>query len=164
MGEATTITIETMKREDLDQVLIIEQESFSQPWSRNLFLAECRNPVSTLLVARQDGPPPRRVAGYIVYWIIEDEIHVLNLAVAPACRRNRIARNLVFAMLRRAQARGAKRAFLEVRASNSSARRLYSGLGFTGSSMRRNYYDGPVEDALIMTLDTDAMNSIVQGA
>jgi ribosomal-protein-alanine N-acetyltransferase len=163
VGEKTAITIERMKKDDLDQVLAIEQESFSQPWSRNLFLSEIRSvTVSTLLVALANDPAVRRVTGYIVYWNVEDEMHILNLAVTSAFRRQGIARRLVLSGLLRAYERGARRAFLEVRASNLGAQKLYSGLGFTGSLMRRNYYDAPVEDALIMTLEQGALEDIVK--
>ena len=163
MGEKTPITIEFMKRDDVDQALSIEQASFSQPWSRNLFVSEFRSPgVSTLLVALQSDAPSRVVMGYVVYWLVEDEMHILNLAVASAFRRRGIARNLVLAALRRGYAKGAKRAFLEVRVSNAPAQKLYSSLGFFGSFLRRNYYDGPVEDALIMTLEGGALENLVR--
>lgn len=161
MGEKTTITIEPMKKEDIDQVLVIEQASFTQPWSRNLFLSEFRSiAVSSLLVALAGDPRLRRVAGYIVYWRVEDEMHILNLAVAHEYRRHGIGKKLVLAGVRRAHAKGAKRAFLEVRSSNVAAQKLYSSLGFTGKSLRRNYYDDPLEDALIMTLEQGEFQSI----
>lgn len=162
MGEKTIITIEPMKKEDVEQVLSIEQASFSQPWSRNLFLSEFRSPgVSTLLVALAGDSSQRRVAGYIVYWNVQDEMHILNLAVAQEFRRRNIARRLVLAAIRRAYQKGAKRVFLEVRVSNAPAQKLYSSLGFTGSFIRRGYYDAPVEDAVIMTLEEPAVRDIV---
>jgi ribosomal-protein-alanine N-acetyltransferase len=153
VGKTTDITIDLMKKEDVDQVLAIEQASFSMPWSRNLFLSEFRSPlVSTLLVALAEGPT-RTVAGYIVFWLVADEMHILNLAVAPAYRRHGMARQLVLAAIKRAYFKGARRVFLEVRASNAAAQKLYSALGFTGTSVRKEYYDSPVEDAVIMTLE-----------
>ncbi len=145
-----------MRKEDIDQVMSIEQASFSMPWSRNLFLSEFRSPgISTLMVALADGPV-RTVGGYIVIWLVEDEMHILNLAVTPSLRRQGIARKLVLAAIKRADQKGAKRAFLEVRASNAVAQKLYLDLGFTGTSLRRDYYDAPVEDAVIMALEKDA--------
>lgn len=162
MGKKTDITISFMKKEDLDQVLAIEQASFSMPWSKNLFLSEFRSPlVSTLMVALADGPA-RMVVGYIVFWLVEDEMHILNLAVAPAFRRERVARKLVLTALKRAFQKGAQRAFLEVRASNEAARKLYSHLGFTGTSVRRDYYDMPVEDAIIMVLEQGEFRTIIE--
>lgn len=163
MGEKT-IKIEPMKKSDIEQVMAIEQASFSQPWSRNLFLSEFRSPlVSSLLVAVADDPRGRQVTGYLVYWLVQDEMHILNLAVAPAWRRKGIARELVMQGLERAWKKGAVKAFLEVRASNREAQRLYSNIGFTGSSVRRGYYDLPLEDAVVMTLEDGAMRSVVEG-
>ena len=162
MGKADAITIDFMKKEDLDQVLAIEQASFSAPWSRNLFLSEFRSlRVSNLMVALADGPV-RTVVGFIVFWTVEDEMHILNLAVAPQSRRQGIARKLALTALAHARRKGAKRAFLEVRASNAAAQKLYSGLGFTGMSIRRDYYDSPVEDAMVMTLEQGALESLTR--
>ncbi len=152
-----------MKKEDIDQVLEIEQASFSMPWSRNLFLSEFRSPlISTLMVALADGPLLRKVIGYIVFWIAADEMHILNLAAAPEQRRQGVANKLVLAALKQANKKGAARVFLEVRASNAAARKLYSNLGFTGTSVRRAYYDSPVEDAVIMTLEQGAFENLMK--
>ena len=153
MGKENAITIDIMRREDLEQVLAIEHASFSMPWSKNLFLSEFRSPGVLSLMVALTNDPVRVVVGYIVFWLIEDEMHILNLAVAHAFRRKGIARSLVMAAIRRAYTKGAGRAFLEVRASNEAAQKLYSNLGFTGTSMRRDYYDAPLEDAVIMTLE-----------
>ncbi len=132
------------------------------PWSRNLFLSEFRSPgVSNLLVALFDKPV-RTVAGFIIFWVVEDEMHILNLAVLPAVRRQRVAKQLVITALRLAAGKGAKRAFLEVRASNLAAQKLYSDIGFTGTSVRRDYYDSPPEDAVVMTLERGAFESLVR--
>jgi ribosomal-protein-alanine N-acetyltransferase len=162
MGKATGITIDFMKKEDLDQVMAIEQASFSMPWSRNLFLSEFRSPsVSRLLVALAPDAPERTIAGYLVFWLVAGEMHILNLATAPGLRRQGIARRLVLAGLRYAYTKDARRAFLEVRVSNESARKLYSSLGFTGTFIRRDYYDDPIEDAVVMTLEEGAFKSLV---
>jgi len=153
MGKKTNITITAMKKEDMDQVLAIEQASFSMPWSKNLFLSEFRSPaISTLMVALENVSI-RTVVGYIVCWLVHDEMHILNLAVTPRCRRSGIARRLVLEALRRSYLKGAKHAYLEVRTSNEAAQKLYANLGFAGTSVRRDYYDMPVEDAIIMTMD-----------
>jgi [ribosomal protein S18]-alanine N-acetyltransferase len=162
VGKETDYSIDFMRKEDIDQVLAIEQASFSMPWSRNLFLSEFRSPlVSTLLVARAGGPA-RFVIGYLVFWLVADEMHILNLAALPELRRKGIARELVLAGLKRAFLKGAKRAFLEVRASNAAAQKLYSNLGFSGISVRRDYYDLPVEDAVIMMLEQGQFRALVE--
>jgi ribosomal-protein-alanine N-acetyltransferase len=161
VGKTEEITIDFMKKEDIDQVLAIERTSFSMPWSGNLFLSEFRSPlVSTLMVSLSSTAPQRTVTGYIVFWLVADEMHILNLAVAPDSRRRGIARRLVLAGIEHAHAKGARRAFLEVRASNIAAQKLYSSLGFMGTSLRRDYYDSPVEDAVVMTIEQSAFLSL----
>jgi ribosomal-protein-alanine N-acetyltransferase len=162
MGKENAITIELMKKEDVDQVLALEQLSFTMPWSRNLFLSEFRSPlVSTLMVALSDAPK-RTVIGYLVFWHVADEMHILNLATAPEFKRQGVAKRLVLGALKRAYQKGATRAFLEVRASNAAARKLYADLGFTGTNVRREYYDAPVEDAVVMTLEQKAFTVLVE--
>ena len=102
MGKTPSITIDSMIREDLDQVMIIEKASFSMPWSRNLFLGEFRNtPIALMLSALADSEK-RTVIGYIVCWVFVDEVHILDLATDPSLRRKGIARQVVLAALRTA--------------------------------------------------------------
>ena len=157
MGETGTITIDRMTREDIDQVLAIEQASFTMPWSRNLFLSEFRNPTVSLMLVARSPDSGGRIIGYIVCWAVVDELHILDLATEPSWRRKGIARMLVLAAIREGDAVGASRVFLEVRASNQAALLLYEGLGFTRSLIREGYYDMPVEDAVVMSLERNAM-------
>ncbi len=164
MGKKNSIAIDLMKMVDIDQVLAIEQASFTMPWSRNLFLSEFRSAsVSMLMVALSDVSV-RSVIGYIVCWLVADEVHILNLAVDHSFRRRGLAKSIVLAALKRAHQKGAKRAFLEVRSSNTAAKKLYLDLGFTGTSVRRDYYDEPIEDALVMTLGEGALESLIRVA
>jgi ribosomal-protein-alanine N-acetyltransferase len=154
VGTTPAIKIDRMAREDLDQVIAIEQASFTMPWSRNLFLAEFRNrPVSLMFVALADRPV-REVVGYVVCWVFVDEVHLLDLAVRNDVRRQGVGRQIVVAALRAAYEWGARRAFLEVRESNEIALRLYERLGFERSQVRLEYYEHPVESAVVMTLET----------
>lgn len=169
MGEEAEVIIGILRPEDLDQVLAIEQESFNQPWNRGLFEQEMRRSVvSTSLAAYReviegDGVVRRRIIlGYIVFWVVADEVHILNLAVSPEHRRKGIGRRLVCEAIRRGQSLGAMRAFLEVRASNVSAQRLYSSLGFIGIGLRRAYYSMPPEDALVMLLEGKAFDALLR--
>lgn len=162
-GKKARLKTDFMKKEDVDQVFEIEQVSFRSPWSRNLFYSEFRSPlISFLLVALADDPLIRKVVGYTVFWIAADEMHILNLATAPERRKQGIARSLVLAALKLAYQKGAKRAFLEVRVSNLAAQKLYSNLGFTGTFLRREYYDSPVEDAVMMVLERGSFESLAK--
>jgi ribosomal-protein-alanine N-acetyltransferase len=162
MGKTAAITISAVRPVDLDQVLAIEQASFGMPWSRALFMGELRNPaVSTTLGAFDESAVPRAVFGYCIFHVVSDEMHILNLAVRPSHRRQGVARRLVLAALRYAFAKGARVAYLEVRASNDAAQRLYASLGFAGLSLRRDYYDMPMEDAVVMMLAEGSFKTLV---
>ena len=90
------------------------------------------------------------LAAYCACWMVFDELHINSLAVEEALRRRGIARRLLQHVLADARRSGAKSATLEVRQSNHAARRLYEGLGFHVEGVRRDYYQDPREDALIL--------------
>jgi ribosomal-protein-alanine N-acetyltransferase len=89
------------------------------------------------------------VAAFCTCWLIVDELHINTIAVDPARRRAGLASKLMHYVLAEAARSGARRATLEVRASNGPARRLYAKLGFVESGLRRNYYTHPDEDAIV---------------
>jgi ribosomal-protein-alanine N-acetyltransferase len=91
--------------------------------------------------------------GFVVYWLIHDELHVLNIATALEERRRGVARALMEEAARRARAAGAVLATLEVRRSNASALALYRDLGYRQVGIRPNYYVDEGEDAIVMVLD-----------
>jgi ribosomal-protein-alanine N-acetyltransferase len=142
-------TIERMHPEtDLEGVLAVEQASFVNPWTREMFVREFQNPdVSHIYVVRADGGP---VVAYCSCWLVSDELHINNVAVRPEWRRRGIGRALLRHVLHDTAQHGARRATLEVRRSNEAARTLYAGLGFEVAGVRTNYYTNPEEDALIL--------------
>ena len=87
---------------------------------------------------------------YCAAWLVFDELHINNLAVAPAWRRRGLGAALLSEVLARTAREGAHRATLEVRASNLAARGLYERFGFRTVTARRGYYTNPVEDALVL--------------
>jgi ribosomal-protein-alanine N-acetyltransferase len=136
---------------DLDGVLHVESESFTNPWTREMYTWELQNQsVCHIFVARTTDCS---VAGFCAFWLVLDEIHVNNVAVLPRFRGAGIGSALLQHVLAEAKKLGARRATLEVRASNAAARRLYERLGFYVAATRRNYYTNPVEDALILWRD-----------
>lgn len=161
MGKTPAITIDRMRKSDLDQVMDIENASFTMPWSRNLFLAEFRNNPLALMLAAHYGGEERVIAGYIVCWVFVDELHILDLAAAPEYRRRGIGKRLVLSALRQAYEGGARKAFLEVRESNSAAIELYRDLGFEQVHVREGYYDLPVENAVVMKLETERLRQLL---
>lgn len=146
-------TIERLEpRRDLDAVLEIEQASFANPWTRDMFEHELEHrEISHTLVIRT---PTIRVAGFCIFWVVFDEIHINNLAIRPECRRAGLGRALLRAALDDAAGRGGRRATLEVRRSNESAIRLYESFGFRPAGVRPDYYSNPVEDALVLDLQS----------
>jgi len=150
--DPTALRIEPMQREDLQGVLAIEHASFSLPWTAEMFAGDLeRDDLAEILVARwAEAGDPAPVAGFLCYWIVQDEMHINNLAVDPRWRRRGIATALLGVSLARARARGARHAFLEVRASNLAAQALYRRAGFAAAGTRQRYYSKPVEDAVIM--------------
>jgi len=141
-------SVETLSEADLDEVLAIEEASFSNPWSRQMFLWELQNVgVSYAYVLRT---PEWRVAAFCTIWVVLDEVHINNVAVRPECRGQGVGLSLLRFVLRLGGTLGARRATLEVRRSNDAALKLYERLGFRVAGARRNYYSNPVEDALIL--------------
>jgi ribosomal-protein-alanine N-acetyltransferase len=137
--------------EDLDGILAVEEESFTNPWTKEMYAWELQNrTVCHIFVVRT---PEHRVAGFCAFWLVVDEIHINNLAILPALRGQGIGTHLIHRVFQEARRLGARRATLEVRASNQAARRLYERLGFYVAGTRRNYYTNPVEDALILWRD-----------
>lgn len=151
-ADTIQLLIEPATRADLDRLLAIETASFSSPWTRKMFEAELAgNPFGSLLSARRAEPGAEREAiGYICFWVVFEELRLMNLAVDGSVRRRRIGTTLVQEALRRGARQGAVRAFLEVRASNTAAVGLYQRLGFRNIGTRTRYYSNPTEDALLM--------------
>ena len=144
---------------DLNGILDVEAESFTNPWTREMYAWELQNrSVCHILVVRT---PDCAVAGFCAFWLVFDEIHINNLAMRPRFRGQGIGTALLHHVIAEAKDLGARRATLEVRASNDPARRLYERLGFYVAATRRNYYSNPVEDALILWRDEAAAGSQV---
>ena len=133
---------------DIEAILTIEKASFTNPWTRDMYVAEIDNRgVSYFYVAKNAD---RRIVGFCSFWRILDELHINNLAVAPAERRSGVATALLTRVLADGAKLGARRATLEVRRSNDPARRLYEKFNFALAGVRPAYYTNPIEDALIL--------------
>ncbi len=136
---------------DLEGVLAVEAESFTNPWTREMYAWELQNrTVCHVYVVRTEDCP---VAGFCAFWLVFDEIHINNVAIRPRFRGQGLGTALMRHVLAEALRLGARRATLEVRASNADALRLYERLGFYVAASRRHYYSHPVEDALILWRD-----------
>jgi len=148
---AARVRFRAMRLEDLEPVLAVNVASFRHPWSADQVRRELVTPWSTVLLAVTPGPP-EAVLGFAVTWDVHDEVHLLNVAVAPAARRGGVARALLGEIAARGRARGARLVTLEVRAGNAAAIALYRALGYREVGLRKGYYAEEREDAVVMDL------------
>jgi ribosomal-protein-alanine N-acetyltransferase len=137
---------------DIDAIVSLEVESFTNPWSRDTLVWELQNSdVTQVFVLRDERDA---VVAFCVCWVIFDELHINTLAVAPVARRGGRATFLLRQVMAEAARAGATKATLEVRASNQAALGLYDRLGFRVAAQRPRYYTRPEEDALILWRDS----------
>ncbi|WLR54946.1 ribosomal protein S18-alanine N-acetyltransferase [Mesobacillus subterraneus] len=142
-----TITIRNMTVDDLDQVMEVEVNSFTIPWSREAFFNELtKNQFAQYLIVEVD----QKVVGYCGVWIIIDEAHITNIAVLPEYRGLKLGGALMGKVMELAREFGVLRVTLEVRVSNGRAQKLYRKFGFEEGAIRKQYYTDNMEDALVM--------------
>jgi ribosomal-protein-alanine N-acetyltransferase len=145
------LLIRKMTHADLEQVIAIDQASFSLPWPQRSFQYELdENFVSRCWVAEVDG----RVAAMMVGWMMMDELHIATIATHPDYRGRGIGKKiLVYALCKARDNEGLVRAFLEVREGNAIAQQMYRSLGFVEDGRRKEYYKDNHEDAILMSLN-----------
>ena len=142
--------IRRMTMEDISQVHQIECDTFATPWSLQSFEKELReNKCARYLVAVAD----RQIVGYGGEWLILDEGHITNIAVAQAYRQKGIGRRILQGLMQYASNLGVGYLTLEVRASNAPAQHLYKSMGFMRVSIRKKYYEDNGEDGWLMVCD-----------
>jgi ribosomal-protein-alanine N-acetyltransferase len=144
----TDVIIAAATRADLDQVVAIEREAFSDPWSPHSFREALGHPAVFFACARRADAGA--ILGYVVGWFVADEGEIANLAVSPAGWGQGIGKALLDGAIVEGTARGAAAMYLEVRDSNARARRLYRSRGFEEVGRRPQYYRHPVEDAIVL--------------
>jgi len=136
-----------MRTDDLDEVMQIERESFSMPWSRWMFERELEdNKRAYFFVAKNSD----KILGYVGFWMVFDEAHVVTIAVRSDCRRKGVGTMLLASALVVAENLGAKKATLEVRLTNTPAQNMYNEFGFEIISIRKGFYTDTGEDAYVM--------------
>ena len=143
--------IEPMKAADLDAVMEIERVSFRSPWSRQVFLEEMSRDFAHVDVVRDAATD--EVVAFGNYWLVADEVHVLNIATHPQARRAGHASRMLAHMVDFARRELCRYVTLEVRRSNAVALRLYRRFAFRAVGVRPNYYAEDQEDAIVMLLD-----------
>lgn len=146
--EQLPIRIVPMTADHLDQVADLERICFSAPWSRNMLAEELDNACSAFLVALDSK---ENIVGYAGLQVILDEGYITNVAVRPEYRKQGVASRLLQVFVDFALGNSLAFLTLEVRPSNTAAIVLYGRHGFRTMGRRKNYYEHPREDALIMT-------------
>ncbi len=144
------LVLRRARLDDVGRVMEIERDGFAHPWSRELVERELGHAWSQILLALEAGEGGERVLGYIVFWLVHDEVHVLNVATAVEARRRGVGRALMAAAEESGRLRGARLSTLEVRRSNLPAIALYRDLGYRQIGIRPNYYAEEREDAIVM--------------
>ncbi len=145
--------ITKMEELHLSQVLEIERLSFSTPWTRSMFFNELHNPYSfQYLMVMPNLNQVDKVLCYIIFRILQEDVHILNIATHPEFRKNGLALSLMLFTLDFTYNYGCIDHFLEVRKSNIPAINLYRKVGFTTLTIKKRYYSDNGEDAIIMHL------------
>lgn len=160
MPAASAPLISPMTEGDLDEVAALAASAFAQPWGREVFAEELARSWSRLRALR--ATPGGPICAFANFWLVRDEVHVLNLATAPAARRGGYARLLLEDLLGFARAHRARHVTLEVRRGNAAAQRLYKTAGFAAIGVRPRYYAEDEEDAIVMLLTLDPETGFVE--
>jgi [ribosomal protein S18]-alanine N-acetyltransferase len=143
------VEIVPMRAADLDEVHEIERLSFKHPWPRQVFVEELHRDWGHIDLVRTGG----RTVGFCNYWLVRDEVHILNIATHPDARRQGHAARLLQHVLEFSRRHGCRYVTLEVRRSNAGAIKLYRSYGFRAIGVRPKYYVEDNEDAVVMLLD-----------
>lgn len=143
-----------MRAQDLDQVMEIEHEAFRAPWSRQVFAEELERDWAYVDVVRDRDPNGRsRVVAFCNYWLVRDEVHILNVATHLNHRRRGHGARLMAHVVDFAKRHRCRYVTLEVRRSNEAALELYKSYDFRPVGIRPNYYVEDNEDAIVMLLE-----------
>jgi ribosomal-protein-alanine N-acetyltransferase len=142
---ASELTFRTMHRSDLEQVMAIEVQAYSHPWTTAIF-QDCLR-LHRCWVTEQD----KSIVGYGVLMMAPGEAHVLNICIKPDRQRKGIGRELLRLMMKESEKSAVDMILLEVRSSNQSAIELYQAEGFNELGVRKGYYPSNTgrEDAII---------------
>ncbi|MDP3236454.1 MAG: ribosomal protein S18-alanine N-acetyltransferase [Myxococcales bacterium] len=142
-----------MTAADLPGVMEIEKEAFSNPWSLDMVKKELTQEWSNVLLLEESTPWGWELRAFAIFWIVADEVHVLNVATHVASRRKGYGKQIMDEVITVGRARQCRIGTLEVRRSNVAAIALYDRLGFRTVGLRPRYYNDNQEDAVVMIMD-----------
>ncbi len=147
------MNFELARLENIEEMLKIEKKAFASHWNRQTFTDELSAENGYYIVAKEKDKNTDRILGYTGFRHVLDEAHITTLAVHHKFRKKGIGYRLIEQLIKDARLRGLKKLYLEVRQSNLPAQKIYKRLGFKVLDRRREYYQHPVEDALVMQND-----------
>lgn len=139
--------VRPMTIDDCEQVAAIEAASFSMPWSLSAFTDTVEKENFRYFVAEEGG----EILGYCGFLFVLDEAEIPNVCVKSSARKQGVGKQMMTELINEAAKIGIATLFLEVRESNTAARTLYKSLGFTEDGIRKNFYEQPVEHAVLMS-------------
>jgi ribosomal-protein-alanine N-acetyltransferase len=154
MPEELTVCIRKANASDIKPILRIENQRFPHPWKENYFSSELDHDISYFYVAEDSDA--RRIAGYIIFWIIADLLELHKIASAEEYKKKGVGKKLFLFMLKTAEQKKVGKIFLEVRKSNTDVVKWYESFAFQCVGIRKGYYSNPAEDALVYCLDTSS--------
>jgi len=154
MPEELRIRIRKAEANDIDAIAGIEQQRFPHPWKKSYLMDELSHDISYFYVA--EDVVDSQVAGYIIFWIIEDLLELHKIVSAENYKKKGIGKKLFLFMVEVARQKKVKEVFLEVRKSNTEAIQFYEAFHFRLTGTRKDYYQDPTEDALIYRLTFDS--------
>ncbi|MFH1714721.1 MAG: ribosomal protein S18-alanine N-acetyltransferase [Elusimicrobiota bacterium] len=144
------IFFRSMIKDDIDKILDIEKKAFPDPWTREMFYSELLVEGSVFQTACIKNNDEEIIVGYAGCRYFESCAEILNLAVDAQYRLKGIGKKILSRILDILNEKGVKNVFLEVRESNTAAKKLYGDMGFSIINVRKKYYSNPEEDALIL--------------
>ncbi len=155
-----SVKIRAMETSDIPRVFEIDKASAALYWPERSYRFEVEENQSSrpFIAADENGT----ILGFIVFWLIIDEAHLANFAVAPEARCRGIGRALLLHGLKACYDSGARVSFLEVRAGNEPAIHLYETSGYHTEGVRKQYYQDNHEDALLMNLDPEDYEKLMK--
>ena len=143
----TELKIEVMRKAHIAGIVKIEQQVFKTPWTEEMFAQELQDSrLSMAYVVLNDG----ELIGYMIAWLLRQEVHLINIAVEPSCQRSGVGRMMLRYLFDLAAHNKRRFITLEVRESNESAIKLYETFGFKRIGVRPRYYEQDGEDAVVM--------------
>lgn len=141
------LTIRNMKESDVDAIAVLEKQTFPDAWtSKGIYDTFCQKQ-AFVVVAEEDG----KLVGYCIVYYALEEGEIARVAVASSCRRQGVGRKILNQVAQNSIEKGITRLLLDVRKSNANARAFYKNYGFQEDGIRKNFYEMPKEDAVLMS-------------